>query len=256
MKVQFLGAHSCESQETRLVSLLVDDVLALEAAGLTSSLSFAAQLKLKGILLTHGHYDHIRDIPMLGMNLSLSAASVGIYSITLVYDALTAHLLNDELYPNYFRRPRSNPVFKFTTVEPLKTFQIESYTVLAVPVSHSVLTVGYQITAADGKTMFCAGDTGPGLSDCWKWISPQLIIIEVTAPNKLDDLCRRSGHLTPNLLRQELVVFRELRGYLPQIVTVHMSPMLEEEIRPEITVVAKDLNCQITLGYEGMELRL
>ncbi len=72
MKVQFLGAHNCESLETRLVSLLVDDVLALEAGGLTSGLSFVAQLKLKGILLTHDHYDHIRDIPMLGMNLSLS----------------------------------------------------------------------------------------------------------------------------------------------------------------------------------------
>jgi ribonuclease BN (tRNA processing enzyme) len=256
MKVQFLGTHNCESQETRLVSLLVDDVLALEASGLTSSLSFAAQLKLKGVLLTHHHYDHIKDIPMLGMNLSLSGASVDVYSITSVYDALTAHLLNDELYPNYFKRPRSNPVFKFITVEPLKTFQIENYSVLAVPVSHSVLSVGYQITTADGKTMFYTGDTGPGLSDCWKWISPQLIIIEVTASNKLDDLCRRSGHLTPNLLRHELVTFRELKGYLPQVVTVHMNPMLEEEIRPEIATLAKDLNCPITLGYEGMELRL
>jgi ribonuclease BN (tRNA processing enzyme) len=256
MKVQFLGAHNCESQETRLVSLLVDDVLALEASGLTSSLSLAAQLKLKGVLLTHHHYDHIKDIPMLGMNLSLSGVSIGIYSVTPVYDALTAHLLNDELYPNYFKRPRSNPVFKFITVEPLKTFQIENYSVLAVPVSHSVLTVGYQITTADGKTIFYTGDTGPGLPDCWKRVSPQLIIIEVTASNKLDDLCRQSGHLTPNLLRQELVTFRELKGYLPQVVTVHMSPMLEEEIRPEITAVARDLNCQITLGYEGMELRL
>jgi ribonuclease BN (tRNA processing enzyme) len=256
MKVQFLGAHNCESQETRMVSLLIDDVLALDAGGLTSSLSFAAQLKLKGILLTHGHYDHIRDIPMLGMNLSLSAASVGVYSVTPVYDASTAHLLNDELYPNYFKRPRSNPVFKFTTVEPLRPFQIENYSVLAIPVIHSVLTVGYEITSTDGKTLFYTGDTGPGLYDCWKQISPQLIIVEVTASNRMDDLCRRSGHLTPNLLRQELVTLRELKGYLPPVATVHMSPMLEEEMRPEITAVAKDLNCQITMGYEGMELQL
>lgn len=241
MDVRILGAHNCESKETRLVSLLVDDVLALDAGGLTSGLSFSAQLKLKAILLTHEHYDHVRDIPILGMNLSLSGASVGVYSMTSVYDALTAHLLNDELYPNYFKRPRSNPVFKFTAVEPLKAFQIETYSVLAVPVSHSVLSVGYQVTTADGKTMFYTGDTGPGLSDCWKQISPQLIIIEVTASNKLDDLCRQAGHLTPNLLRQELVTFRGLKGYLPQVVTVHMSPILEEEIRPEITAVAKDL---------------
>jgi ribonuclease BN (tRNA processing enzyme) len=256
MKVQFLGTHNCESQETRLVSLLVDDVLALEASGLTSSLSFAAQLKLKGVLLTHHHYDHIKDIPMLGMNLSLSGVSIGVYSITPVYDALTAHLLNDELYPNYFKRPRSNPVFKFITVEPLKTFQIENYSVLAVPVSHSVLSVGYQITTADGKTMFYTGDTGPGLSDCWKWISPQLIIIEVTASNKLDDLCRRSGHLTPNLLKPELIAFRALKGYLPRVAAVHISPHLEAEITTELTAVAEELHATITVAHEGMELRL
>ncbi len=46
MKVQILGAHNCESQELRLVSILVDDSLVLDAGGLTSSLSFAEQIKI------------------------------------------------------------------------------------------------------------------------------------------------------------------------------------------------------------------
>ena len=63
-------------------------------------------------------------------------------------------------------------------------------------------------------------------------------------------------HFTPAFLEEELTVFNELRGYLPQVVTVHMSPRLEEGIRSEVAAVAARLNCSITPGHEGMTLRL
>ncbi len=64
------------------------------------------------------------------------------------------------------------------------------------------------------------------------------------------------GHLTPTLLKQELTSFRKLRGYLPQVVVVHLNPLLEEEIKAEIAAVAEDLNHPISVGYEGMQLSL
>ncbi len=54
MKIKVLGAHNTESRNTKYMSLLVDDVLALDAGGLTSSLSFRSQMKIKAVLLTHG----------------------------------------------------------------------------------------------------------------------------------------------------------------------------------------------------------
>jgi len=65
MNIQLLGVHNCESQNTKLTSLLIDDILVVDAGGLTSSLSFEAQRKLKAILLTHQHYDHIKDVPAI-----------------------------------------------------------------------------------------------------------------------------------------------------------------------------------------------
>jgi ribonuclease BN (tRNA processing enzyme) len=256
MKIRFLGAHNCESLETRLVSLLVDDVLALDAGGLTSGLSFSAQLQLKAILLTHQHFDHIRDIPTLAMNFYLRRASINIYSIPPVFDDLKTYLLNDKLYPNFLERPARQPTLRFTALEPLKPVQIEGYSILAVPVSHSVPTVGYQITSHDGKALFFTGDTGPGLAGCWQQVSPQLLITEVTASNRLDDFMRESGHLTPNLLKQELIAFRRLKGYLPKVATVHMNPDTEAEIARELAAVAEELPATITLAHEGMELRL
>jgi ribonuclease BN (tRNA processing enzyme) len=38
----------------------VDDVLALDAGGLTSSLALSEQLGLKAVLITHRHYDHVK----------------------------------------------------------------------------------------------------------------------------------------------------------------------------------------------------
>ncbi len=256
MDIHILGAHNCESQNTKFISLLIDDSLVLDAGGLTSSLSFPAQQKLKAILLTHQHYDHIRDVPAIAMNFYLSGATINIYSIFAVYDALAAHLLDGQLYPNFMERPQGNPTIKFTVIEPHQTLQIEGYTIMAVPVNHSVPAVGYQITSPDGRAVFYTGDTGPGLADCWECVSPQLLIIEVTASNRFEEFGRESRHLTPNLLKQELDDFRKLKGYLPQVVLVHMSPGLEEEIKAEIAVVAEELNSPIALGYEGMEINL
>ena len=256
MHIQVLGAHNLESQGSRYISLLIDDVLAVDAGALTSSLSFPAQQKLKAVLITHQHYDHVRDIPALAINIALHDSTVTIYSIQPVYEALVAHLLNDRLYPNFMARPLEKPAIRFKVMEPNKTEQIGGYSVLAVPVNHTVPAVGYQITSTDGKVIFYTSDTGPGLAECWRQVSPELLIIEVTAPNRYEEFAHNSKHLTPGLFQQEMNCFRELKGYLPQIVLVHMNPMEEKEIAAEIAAVAKSLNTTIRLGYEGMQIQL
>ena len=256
MNIQVLGAHNVESRSSKFVSLLIDDVLAIDAGGLTSSLSFETQRRLKAILLTHQHYDHTRDIPAIGMSLFFQEAILNVYSIQPVYDALTTHLLNGEIYPNLLEQPSGNPTIKFTVIEPHKPERIEGYSILALPTNHTVPSVGYQVTSPDDKTVFYSGDTGPGLADCWQYISPQLIITEVSGSDRYKDWAARVGHLTPSLLKQELAAFRELKGYPPSVVLVHIAPFLEKEIETEIAAVAAALDTSITLAHEGMRLHL
>ena len=256
MKIRFLGAHNCERQNQKLVSLLIDGVLAIDAGSLTSSLPLEEQKKIKAVLLTHQHYDHVRDIPALAMNLFLGGAATRIYSIPAALDVLARHLLNDEIYPDFRQKPEQKPTLGFTVIEPHRAETIEGYTVLAVPVHHGVPTVGYQVTSADGKSVFYTGDTGPGLTECWRQVSPQLLIIEVTASDKYTDWAAGAGHLTPALLKQELESFKKVNGYLPRVAAVHMNPALEEEIAAELAAVAKEVGCSITLACEGMEISL
>ncbi len=256
MNIQVLGAHNCESQNSKFISLLIDDVLAIDAGGLTSSLSLTAQQKIKAILLTHHHYDHIRDIPAIAMNLFLQGTTTSIYATQSVYDALTTYLLNGKLYPNFLEQPPENPTVKFTIIKPHQTKQIEGYSILAVPVNHTDPTVGYQVTSPDGKTVFYTSDTGPGLTNCWEYVSPQLLIIEVTASNRFTEWVAGGGHLTPSLLERELAEFRELKGYLPRVIIVHMNPYMEKDIAAEVAAVAKNLSASLTLAHEGMEINL
>ncbi|MFH1651069.1 MAG: MBL fold metallo-hydrolase [Chloroflexota bacterium] len=256
MEITVLGAHNTESKETRQVTLLVDGVLALDAGGLTGALSLEEQRRLKAILLTHGHYDHIRDVPALGMNLFLQESSIPVYGTEAVREALEKYLLNSELYPPFLKRPEGKPAVSFHALAPLTEVTVAGYKVTAVPVSHSVTATGFQVADADGKVIFYTGDTGAGLEECWRRVDPQLLIVELTMPKRWEEVARRVGHMTPGLLEQELTLFRKLKGYLPRVVTVHMAPTEEEEIAAEVAVVKASLGADIVLAREGMRLRV
>jgi ribonuclease BN (tRNA processing enzyme) len=256
MKIQILGAHNIESRDTRFVSLLIDDVLAIDAGALTSSLSQAAQQKLKAVLLTHQHFDHLRDVPALGINFSLYEKTLDIYATQATHNVITIHLLNDIVYPNYTSKPPEKPPLRLKELQAGQEETIAGYKVLPVTVNHIKPTVGYQVTSNDGKKMFYTGDTGPGLAEVWRQISPHLLISEVTGLNKYDDFARKTGHLTPILLQKELESFREIKGYLPRIILVHMNPLDEKGIKTEIIAVARALHTRIGFGHEGILLRL
>jgi len=235
---------------------LIDDVLALDAGGLTSSLPIKAQLDLKAVLLTHHHYDHIRDVPALGMNALFYETSVPVYATLAVRDALATHWLNGTIYPSFLEKPPESPRIKFTVVEPNKAFIIAGYKILPVPVSHTAPTVGYQVASPDGKTLFYTGDTGPGLAEAWPKVSPQVLITEVAAPNRYEEFGRRMLHLTPSLLKEELLAFQKLKGYLPPVFLVHMNPRQEKEIESEVKQVSNELGTSVSLAYEGLIVQI
>jgi ribonuclease BN (tRNA processing enzyme) len=256
MNIRVLGAHCSESKDSRCACLVIDNILALDAGALTSNLSLKEQQQLKAILISHKHYDHIRDIPSITINQFYQNSNARIYATETVFNAIAANMFNAELYPKFFEIPELNPAAEFIVIEPEKPFKIDDYDILAVPVNHEEGSVGYQITSADGKKIFYSGDTGSGLANCWKIISPQLLFIEVTLPNRWQKSAKKWGHLTPSLLGNELVSFNEIKGYLPKVIVVHMNPVFQKEIEIEMKTIAGNLGCPIDLAFEGMEVIL
>jgi Cft2 family RNA processing exonuclease len=254
--VKFLGAHNAESRDTRLVSLLIDGVLAVDAGSLASELTFAEQRKIKAILLSHGHYDHIRAVPAFAFNNSDHTTKVIATPETL--EILSSHLIDGVVYPQFTSKASflERATIKLVPLRPLKRQNIEGYEVMAVPVQHPLDGVGFEITSGDGKTLFYTGDTGPGLSSVWHKISPQLLIIDLTWPNSLSNAAKDAGHLCPQMLKEELMEFRRVNGYLPKVVVIHMSPQHQRDIEREVGEVAKLLGISIDIPHEGEELTL
>jgi ribonuclease BN (tRNA processing enzyme) len=251
MIIRFLGTHNAESKSTRLVSFLIDDVLAVDAGSLTSELTFPEQKKIKAILLSHGHYDHIRAVPAFAFNNSDRTTEVIGTPKTL--EILSSHLIDGVVYPRFTSEASflQKATIKLVALEFFKVQRIEGYDVTAVSVPHNLDGVGFGITSGDAKTLFYTGDTGPGLSSVWGEISPQLIIADLTWPNALAHAAKDAGHLCPEMLREELIDFHGMKGYLPKVVAIHMSPQYESEIEREVREVAESLGTSIDIAHEG-----
>jgi len=249
VKIRFLGVHNTESSSSGMTCLLLDEHIALDAGSLTKQLTLQQQLNLNGVLLTHYHYDHIRDIPAVAMNCFLNNRLLKVYGSQAVFSALERHLLNEEIYPRFF----DNQTLQFTVVQPSSTFSIDDYEITPVAVNHTIHAHGYLVKKLN-RSFFFTGDTGPGLEKCWQQIQPDLLVAEVTSPNQCSEAKRIKGHLTPVLLQKELLSFRTLHGYLPRVVTIHMNPLSEDRIATEMKIVADFLSCEITLANEDYEI--
>jgi ribonuclease BN (tRNA processing enzyme) len=256
MYVQILGAHQFEASGARLTSLLIDGTLAIDAGSITSILSLEQQRKIRAVLLTHHHFDHTRDLVTLAANVAYCwRGQLEVYGLRHTLDIVTSCLLDGKMYVNFLEYPsKEEPALLLRTIEAYGQARIADYDVLAVPSVHSVPCIGYQISLPENKSLFYTGDTTSGASQFWQQISPSLLITEVSGPNRYEKWFRKTGHLCPKLLEEELKQFRRLKGYLPRVIIIHVGNVFEGEIKEEVSQVSKELGVDISLGYEGMTI--
>lgn len=256
MNIRFLGAHNTVSKNTKLVSFMIDDVIAVDAGSLTSELDFSEQKKIKAIFLSHGHYDHIRGVPSFAF--SNPNQTTLVYSTSHTLEILTTHLFDGVIYPKLNEKTPflEKPPLKLVPVKTNNSVELNGYHVKAFLVNHTIETVGYEITSKDGKKIFYTGDTGPNLSEIWHQISPDLIIIDATFPNRLEKTAVDSKHLCPKMIKKELLEFKKIKKYLPKIVLIHLSPKYEDEIKKEAKEIAKELKISIDFASEGKEITI
>ena len=256
MQLRVLGAHNLESRDTRMESHLIDGVLALDAGGLTRALTFDEQRGIRAIILSHRHFDHVRDLLPLGLVLRDTGATVELYAIQDTADSVRSNLLDGILYPDFLASPSAeNPTFRLNVVELHQPFKVLGYDAVAVPVPHSVPAAGFQLSNGRRK-LFYTGDTGLGLSAAWKHVAPDILLTEVTFGNENEANALAVGHLTPALLDEALDEFHQELGYLPRVIVSHMNPPWEQQIRSELKELSERLGIEILISSADMTLEL
>lgn len=256
MQLRILGAHNVESRHTRMESHLIDGVLALDAGSLTRSLTQDEFSGIRAIILSHRHFDHVKDLLPLGIAIRNEGVTIDVYAIQDTVDAITNTLMNGKLFPDFLASPSIEaPTFRMCSVDFYKPFNVLGYEAMPVPVPHSVPAAGFQIAGSD-VSLFYTGDTGKGLGDEWEHVAPDVLLTEVTFGNENEAGARASGHLTPKLLMDELSKFREIHGRLPQVIVSHINPAWENAVRRELADITEATGQQFTIAHADMTLEL
>ena len=256
MNLRVLGAHNLESRHTRMESHLIDGQLALDAGGMTRSLTFDEQRGIRAVLLSHRHFDHVRDLLPLGMALRDVQEAVGVYAIPDTLDFVGRKLLDGSLYPNFMNPDTGHdPSYILSPVEFYTEFRVLDYTVKAVPVPHAVPAAGFLISSGE-TSLFYTGDAGEGVAAAWEHVCPDVLLTECTYGNDGASSAARAGHLTPNLLENVLVAFRERWSRLPRVIVSHINPPWEPMVRSELVGVEERLGIRIEVSSEDMSFAL
>ena len=236
MKV--LGCSGGELPGHRTTCFLVDGKLAIDAGALTASLSLEQLLQVDDIVLTHSHFDHVKDVPLLSdLLVGRRKKPVRVHASTGCARTLRESVFNDELWPDFTRIPTTQtPVIEVVPFDPEKPFRAGRYTVKPVPVDHPVESVGFVLS--DGKTSIAiSGDTGP-TGRFWAKVNGEkrlkALLVELSFPNELQGLADVSGHLTPRTLEGELSKLS--RNGFP-VLLYHLKPAYVAELRRELAAL-------------------
>ena len=258
MNIRVLGAHNMEVDHARHTCFLLDGVVAIDAGSLMTSLTQEELDGIQALLLTHRHFDHVRDVPSLGLSTLDKGGTISMYSLPETLDAVRSRLMDGVLYPDLTTSlTQDGPKFALQAVTPGQAMSVSGYTVKPIAVPHAAPTVGYIVHQAEGSSFAYCGDTGGGLlpffHDSFK---PDLLFIEITFASRMEDRARLTGHLTPSLLLDELTDAAKRKLPIPKIRIVHRHPDHEAEITEELAGIISKLDMDISFANEDMAVEV
>jgi 3',5'-cyclic-nucleotide phosphodiesterase len=236
MQLRVLGCHGGETPKHRTSSFLLGDTVAIDAGAITSSLSLDEQERIRSVLVSHPHMDHVRDLATLADNRCQQGGStLDIVGIPATIEALRRHFFNDIIWPDFTRiDAKDGPTVRFIEVQPNQASDVDGYEVTPVMVNHTVDTCAFIIRQKHTSIVY-SGDTGP-TDELWTHINAlddiQALMMEVSFPNDEAELAYKSGHLTPETLASELGKLKQ-SDELP-VLLYHIKPTFEPKVLREL----------------------
>ncbi len=233
MRLQVLGCSGGIATRQRTTSLLIDDDVLLDAGTGVNQLPLEQMARVRHVVLTHSHLDHVACLPLLLDSVfDRLPGPVTVHGLPETLKALRQHIFNDVVWPDFARLPDpASPVLRYAELRPGTPLVLGSRTFTPISVNHSVPAVGYRVDGDVGSFVF-SGDTttNDGLWDTLNAQPPFAMLIVETAFSDADrELSIASRHYCPELLAIDL---RKL-VHRPKIYLTHPKPGDEDTIFSE-----------------------
>jgi ribonuclease BN (tRNA processing enzyme) len=245
MKVQLLPSTIDEcgraSARQHLMSIIIDDRVAIDAGSLAFSCSDVQRRDVRDIVLTHTHLDHIAGLPLFIDDLFATLREpVRIHATNEMIEILERDIFNWSVYPRFSELKNDHgPVVEYHQFERGGRFSVQHLDIRSVAVNHKVSASGYILS--DGKVSIgITGDTAE-TDDIWDAFNNtddlKAVLVECAFPNELGELASVSNHLTPQKLEKEI---RKLQRPDCEIHIINLKPMYRERILAEISELDTD----------------
>lgn len=238
MKLEILGCSGGIGHGLKTTTFLLDDSLLIDAGTGVELLRMEQMLAIEDIVITHAHLDHIIGLPlMLATIFDQHTRPINIYALPEVVNALQTHIFNWTIWPDYTCLPAENPIIQLHSVNIGDQLNLQGKTIKVIPAEHPSPTVGYFVSN-DKSSFAFSGDSGinPALWPILNQKQPDLIIIDVSFTDEVDELARLSGHLTPSHLAKEL----EQLDQPTRIMITHLKPGFEDMIMQQCRKLLPD----------------
>jgi len=216
-------------------SAVINDTLAVDAGCLGFYGSAQDQARIRHVLITHTHIDHIASLPIFIENAYQGKPDcVTVHGSADVLDSCQRDLFNDRIWPDFIALSKGNerPFIKLSQFEPGQTIELEGLKITCALLNHVVPTSGYLIEDEHSAVAFVS-DTGP-TDEIWRIANacPKLkaVFLEGCFPNEMRWLADVSKHLTPNMVGEEL---RKLTRPA-RILMVHIKARFQKQIIDEL----------------------
>lgn len=239
MKIQLLPSTFDErgraSLEQRLSCFLIDESVTIDAGSIAIALTDPQRARVRDIIVTHPHMDHIASLPIFIDDLFATLEEpVRIHATPEVIEALERDVFNWTVYPRFSElKNERGPVMRYVPFHTGEEFRVGHLTARAVPVNHIVPTVGMLVS--DGRsTVAFSGDTAE-TEEFWEMVNaaPRIdaLLIEASFPNSMAKLAASSKHFTPAALGKEL---GKLSHNDIEILAVHLKPAYRQTLVQEL----------------------
>lgn len=235
MKVRVLGCSGAIAKDCRTTSFLIDEDVLIDAGSGVGDLTLDEMRGIEHVLLTHSHLDHVLALPLMVDAISARCTTpVRIHALAGTIAALKAHIFNDVIWPDFSRIPTPEaPLVSFHEIQVGQTLQFGSKLIEVLPAVHTVPAVGFALTEGHGYWVF-TGDTerNPAFWGRLNQLNVVMLVIETAFGNRENDLARRSLHLSPQVLAEELDCIALGHNY--PIYITHTKPAETELIMAQI----------------------